>query len=373
MAIDAHRALPFALFALGQPVVAQEAPGISRIEEVVEAEVLERQNPSYPEQELRRGGEGWVAMSFMVSETGEVTDAMVESSSGGKAFERAALEAVQKWRYSPAQLYGQPVESSLDTVIYFSVSLGNADPLQPPRKVVRSYEDLQAALLANDLTRAEALLAELRARPNRKIYEEALLNWYESLYLDVTNGDPEEKRQKLRAAIGFDRKRTYLDPETFVVGMGRLFALDIRAGDLGSALDTYERLTSDEVAQRADRYETVKPAFETAVREIEQVVAGDRTLSFPGKVGEHDYWVHRLVRRSFSIANIQGSLEELSVRCRYRRMTFTPLTGEQTWTVPASFGTCRIFLKGDPGTTFDLYEFPDGTAEGAAAPPPALD
>jgi TonB family protein len=371
MAIATSRALLLPLFALAQPVAAQEGPLIARIEEVVEAEVLKRPNPSYPEQELRRGGEGWVAMSFMVSETGEVTDAMVEGSSGGKAFERAALEAVRKWRYSPAQLYGQPVESSLDTVIYFSVSVGNADPLRPPRKVVQSYEDLHAALLANDLAKAATLLTELRARRDRKIYEEALLNWYESLYLDVTNGDREEQRQKLRAAIGFDRKRTYLDPETFVVGMGRLFALDIRAGDLGSALETYERLTSDETAQRADRYAAIKPTLEAAVREIEQAVAGEKTLSFRGKIGEHDFWVHRLVRRSFSISNIEGSLEELSVRCRYRRVTFTPLTAEQTWTVPTSFGTCRIFLKGDPGTTFELYEFPEATAEPAATNPPA--
>lgn len=366
MAVDPSRILLFPLLALCQPiVVAQEEPLISRTEEVVEAEPVERPPPDYPERELRRGAEGWVAMSFMVSETGEVTDAMVESSSGGEGFERAALEAVQKWRYTPAQISGQAVESSLDTVIYFGLEPGN--PL-PPRKVVQSYRDLQAALAANDLPKADILLAELRARQDRKIYEEALLNWFESVYLEATNGDAGEQRERLRAAIGFDRKQSYLDPETLVVGLGRLFALSIRAGDLGGALDVYERLTSDEAAQRADRYATTQSALETAVRRIEQVIAGDTTLSFPGEIGEHDYWVHRLVRRSFSVVNIEGSLEELSIRCPHRRVAFTPLTGEQTWTVPASYGTCRIFLKGRQGTTFELYEFPDAPPEPAAAP-----
>jgi TonB family protein len=371
MAVDTSRALLFPLLALCQAiVVAQEGPLISRTEEVVEAEPVERGLPDYPQRELRRGAEGWVAMSFMVSETGEVTDAMVESSSGGEGFERAALEALRKWRYRPAQVYGQAVESSLDTVIYFA--LGSGDPLRPPRKVVQSYKDLEAAMAAHDLPKADALLTELRARQDRKIYEEAWLNWFESVYLEVTKGDAEEQRERLRAAIGFDKKRTYLDPETYVVGLARLFALDIRAGDVGGALDAYERLTSDEAAQRADRYATIQAMLEAAVREIEQVVAGDGTLSFRGQIGEHDFWVHRLVRRSFSIANIEGSLEELSVRCPHRRVTFTPLTGEQTWTVPASYGTCRVFVKGGQGTTFELYEFPDASAEPATALPAPL-
>jgi TonB family protein len=59
--------------------------------------VIERQNPSYPEQELRRGGEGWVAMSFMVSETGAVTDAMVESSNVLVHLDDLARRSQQTW------------------------------------------------------------------------------------------------------------------------------------------------------------------------------------------------------------------------------------------------------------------------------------
>ena len=59
--------------------------------------MIERQNPSYPEQELRRGGEGWVAMSFMVSETGAVTDAMVESSNVLVHLDDLARRSQQTW------------------------------------------------------------------------------------------------------------------------------------------------------------------------------------------------------------------------------------------------------------------------------------
>ena len=114
--------------------------------------------------------------------------------------------------------------------------------------------------------------------------------------------------------------------------LARLFDLDIRAGDLGGALDAYERLTSDEAAQRVDRYAAIQSNLEASVREIEKVVAGEGLLTFRGRIGEHDFWVHRLVRGSFSIANIEGSREDLSIRCPHRRVSFTPLTDEQTWT-----------------------------------------
>lgn len=60
------------------------------------------------------------------------------------------------------------------------------------------------------------------------------------------------------------------------------------------------------------------------------------------------------------------------MRCPHRRVTFTRLTGEHTWTVPASYGKCRVFVKGTPGTMFELYAFPDAAAEPATALPEPL-
>ena len=43
---------------------------------------IERMNPNYPARAMQHGNEGWVMLSFVVSETGEVKEPMIEDSSG---------------------------------------------------------------------------------------------------------------------------------------------------------------------------------------------------------------------------------------------------------------------------------------------------
>ena len=49
---------------------------------------------------------------------------MIEQSSGGEPFERAALRAVQEWKYLPATENGVPVERAAKTTIRFQLEGG---------------------------------------------------------------------------------------------------------------------------------------------------------------------------------------------------------------------------------------------------------
>lgn len=93
-----HVALVIAL----SPAVAaaQEPPRES--ETYIEPKVLTRANPHYPARAMASGREGWATMSFVVSRSGEVVEAMIEESSGDEQIEQAALDALLKWRYEPA-------------------------------------------------------------------------------------------------------------------------------------------------------------------------------------------------------------------------------------------------------------------------------
>lgn len=57
--------------------------------------------PQYPQEALMRGLEGWVDVSLQVSASGDVITPRVEDSSRGRMFNRAALSAVQQWKYEP--------------------------------------------------------------------------------------------------------------------------------------------------------------------------------------------------------------------------------------------------------------------------------
>ena len=65
--------------------------------------------PVYPARALSRGIEGYVDMGFTVTTTGTVKDPVVLFSTSS-LFERAASQAVLKFKYKPRVVDGQPVE-----------------------------------------------------------------------------------------------------------------------------------------------------------------------------------------------------------------------------------------------------------------------
>ena len=71
---------------------------------------LVRVEPQYPAQAARRGLEGWVQVRFTISTAGSIKDAAVVKSSN-PVFERAAITAVNKWKYQPQMAEGKPVEA----------------------------------------------------------------------------------------------------------------------------------------------------------------------------------------------------------------------------------------------------------------------
>ena len=64
--------------------------------------------PVYPETALAAELEGYVVVGYTITETGTVADPVVIESSSA-VFENAAVESVQKYKYTPRVLEGRPV------------------------------------------------------------------------------------------------------------------------------------------------------------------------------------------------------------------------------------------------------------------------
>jgi protein TonB len=71
----------------------------------------ERSAPGYPVQSRRLGETGTVVLRVELAESGQITTARVESSSGHVRLDEAALAAVKTWRCSPARRDGQLVRA----------------------------------------------------------------------------------------------------------------------------------------------------------------------------------------------------------------------------------------------------------------------
>jgi protein TonB len=71
---------------------------------------LVRIEPDYPMQARQRGQEGWVVLEFTISTAGTVKDVAVVASEPGTVFDRAAVQAVRRWKYNPKIVGGKAVE-----------------------------------------------------------------------------------------------------------------------------------------------------------------------------------------------------------------------------------------------------------------------
>lgn len=82
---------------------------------------LVRVEPQYPPQAAKRGLEGWVQLRFTITTAGSVDDVSVVKSSN-RVFERAAMDAVRKWKYEPQKKSGTAVATAgVDVVLRFKM------------------------------------------------------------------------------------------------------------------------------------------------------------------------------------------------------------------------------------------------------------
>lgn len=82
---------------------------------------LVRVEPQYPPQAAKRGLEGWVQLQFTVTSAGSVDGVSVVKSSNA-VFERAAVDAVRKWKYEPQMQAGTAIATpGVDVVLRFKM------------------------------------------------------------------------------------------------------------------------------------------------------------------------------------------------------------------------------------------------------------
>ncbi len=70
---------------------------------------IDRPPAEYPKKALNRCIEGHVLIRFVITTEGTTTDIEVVSARPERVFEKAAVAAVEKWRFEPRILNGVPV------------------------------------------------------------------------------------------------------------------------------------------------------------------------------------------------------------------------------------------------------------------------
>jgi TonB family protein len=315
----------------------------------VEKQVL----PSYPMGERMQGLEGWVELSFVVNPDGSVADPIVENSSGQAGFERAALRAAAATRYSPATVDGKPVEQCANRVRYlFAI---NGIPRGATRAFRSDFKDIRTLIDAGTLDQAEARIAENLKTGSLNLYETSRLLLLRYKLCRKQDNKACQLASLERAVTGGG---DYLERALYLDVLEAMASLQVETQLFGDALSS--------IAKR----EKLKPYLEPghplkiAALKIRDAVASDKELVFDGRVAfrsgcgtDRPNHQHQLMRREFSVIPQSGTVNEVEIRCDWRRTTDS-IAPDKAWKIPDSWGDCQVFVFGDKDATFKLVEFP---------------
>lgn len=102
--------------AIGPSLLASLEP-VALPEELAQKLLLEKVQPSYPEQALRAGMQGPVVLQACIARDGTIRE--LKLVRGSLLLGQAAYQAVKQWRYQPYLLNGKPVEAQTLVTIDF--------------------------------------------------------------------------------------------------------------------------------------------------------------------------------------------------------------------------------------------------------------
>jgi protein TonB len=93
-------------------------PGVA----LVQARYGYAPKPEYPDSARSEGKEGRVLLRVLVDVEGKTKTVQVNLSSGNDALDRAAIDTVRRWRFSPARYGDHPIESWVRIPIDFRLT-----------------------------------------------------------------------------------------------------------------------------------------------------------------------------------------------------------------------------------------------------------
>jgi len=327
---------------------------VKQIATITDAVVKHRKEPRYPIQEAKNGREGWTILSYVIETDGSVSNILVEESSGRKSFDKAAIRAAKKWRYQPALENGKPVQQCQNRV-KIDFSIGGAQGAVS-HQFQKQYKKILALIENGELALAKEKIDQLKSFKQWRLSEEMYFSLAQASYARKTGN---KKLELISLERALTANSNNLNPEFHFSTLQHIYRLNLSLNRLHDALATY-----DKIAEMAPNESQLKPFTENK-NIIEDFINGDQDIVLNGAIGASNTWSHSLVRNSFSLSNIEGSLHKLDVRCANKRHVFT-VENNTSWEIPQNWQHCSIYVYGDKDTQFQLTEHPD-TAQTLAA------
>ena len=228
--------------------------------------------PVFPVSELTDAKEGWVHVGYVSDNAGLVSQVHVKASSGNRAFESAALEAVERWRHKP----GEAGEFSV--LVNFVL---DRNKVLLSRRFMSLNDKIHAALDADDLETAEVLLGEIRADEDLSAFELAYSYLAEGRFHGM-RGDRAAQLHSFRLAMLNDGH--WLARDNYLATLRATVILEIQEQDFASAIRDYDLLVQSGTGRRladdlAETIESLRAHVESHEHDAAPFLLADRSVS----------------------------------------------------------------------------------------------
>ena len=234
-------------------------------------DAFEKQGPRFPESEYVKGHEGWVLVGYTVTRSGLINDIGILESSGSEAFEEAAVETIEDWRFEPG---AEREETALVSFVYFR------SEILLSRRFKSYYDKAHGLIDKGELDAAEDILADIRELPDLTTNELAYSYLTEGRIAGA-RGDYERQLMLFRRAVRNDGH--WLDRKNYLASMRMIVILEIRLHDYASAVWDYDALVASEPgwdpgAELEEVVESVRARVETTGNISRPYMVADRNI-----------------------------------------------------------------------------------------------
>lgn len=340
--------LASALLCVTLPSLANETKQLTTI---IDAKPIDRVVPKYPRGAARMGREGWAKLSFVIEKDGSVSNILVMDTVGHKAFAKKAIQALKKWKYSPALENGKPVQQC-NTAVQLDFLMSPDSPRNPggptivSQKFFRIYRTAIKALDDKDLELAKEKINKIDHLKVWKLADASYANLLKAKYANLINNDKDELMY-LNSSLS--RRTKTFDDDTYFFILQQIYALNIKLNHFSKAYSTLTEILSLEKAKPdLDVYKQHKA-------KLDAYINSDKDIIINGDLADKPFWFYTLLRNSFSLVKLTGDIRELDIRCANKRHVFS--VGENsTWDIPKKWQKCSVYVKGDKNSTFKLVE-----------------
>ena len=324
------------------------AEGGASTSDFVPPERIKLGPPIYPTSQRGSRNAGMVEMLFMIGVDGATFEPIVTRSTKPQ-FEKAALDAVNDYRFSPALFNGELADSSHDIRVMFMMQ-ESKDSVSP--RFASRYKAIRKKLDGNSPDEKEVLKKILSLEKTKQLspYAYGYLNLVKFQYYSRF-GTPKQQIDAIESTLLFEGRTgingKFLDEDLRRSMRDKLFVLNVQAQRYGDAMRAYRQLVKIDP--------NAKQKYGNTIDEIQAIRDGDNPTVIDMDIHPRGYTSLDLFKRVFYFSDINGELTGIKLRCR-NKFAELPLQLESEYKIPNSWGYCNLQVIGTAETTFKLVQ-----------------